>query len=58
MSKDADRADYLSGEHLDHVDDWRLPGEVLGQRLMDVVRAEELKNEAAGKAQPDVLSAL
>jgi hypothetical protein len=40
LSKDADWSEYLSHEHLDLVDDKRLPGEVLRQRLMEVVSAE------------------
>jgi len=42
MSEDTEWTDYLSHDHLDLVDDWRLPGEVLRRRLMDVVRAEAM----------------
>jgi len=40
MSKDAGWTAYLSHEHLELIDDERLPGEVLRQRLMDVVKVE------------------
>ncbi len=40
LSKDVDWSAYLNHEHLDIVDDRKLPGEVLRRRLMDVVRAE------------------
>jgi hypothetical protein len=40
MSKDAEWSECLSHEHLDLVDDWKMPGEVLRQRLMEVVSAE------------------
>ena len=53
----AAQAAYLLGtRQLDLVEDWSLPGELLRRRLVDVVRAEDLKNEAAHKARPDVLS--
>ncbi|MFV2063468.1 MAG: kelch repeat-containing protein, partial [Chloroflexota bacterium] len=50
-----ERTDYLNHEHLDLADDKKLPGEVLRQRLIDVVRSEDLKDEAVDKALPDVL---
>ena len=56
LSRNTEWSDYLSHEHLDLVDDKRLPGEVLRQRLMEVVRAEDLKNEGLPEAQPDVLT--
>jgi hypothetical protein len=46
MSRNADWSAYLSHEHIALIDDKRLPCEVLRQRLMEVVKAEEPRNEA------------
>ena len=47
LSKDADWTDYLSHEHIALIDDRKLPGEMLRQRLMEVARAEDHRD---GKA--------
>ena len=58
LSSRLDWREHLPDGYHGRLGDRRLPGEVLRQRLMELVRAEDLKDEGAGKEQPDVLSAL
>ena len=56
MSRDPGWSDYRAHQHLDMVDDRRLPGDVVGRRLWDVVEAEDwyqrLKAEMAADPAP------